>query len=156
MRRRVQVFVVLAAAVASLAMPHKANAIPYEVIAASPGGFPIQGAPTLKIVRSQEELAGLWRASGRNLAPPVVDFRRHTLIGYFLGMRGSTVYRLEVESVAVRAGTMTVQLIESTPGECCVTPLGGGAPNILIATMPWKGPVDVQVRREARPSCCTP
>ena len=154
MRRNVQVLIGLGAVIASLAMPSMAHAIPHQVIASTGGGLPIQGAPGLRVIRSQEELADLWRASGRTLAPPVVDFRRHTLVGYFLGMRGSTVYRLEVESVDVHAGTMTVQLIESTPGECCVTPMVGGAPNILIATIPWKGPVDVQVRREARASCC--
>ena len=79
----------------------------------------------------------LWRASGRTLAPPEVDFRRHSVIGYFRFLR--TGSRLAAESVEVRAGKMTVQLIESTPGECCVIPLGSGAPNVLIATNSLEG-----------------
>jgi hypothetical protein len=159
MRRRIQSFIFLGAVTASLAMPCEANAVPYDVIASSPGGWPIQGAPTLKIIRSQEELADLWRASGRSRSfLPEVDFRRQTVIGYFLSLRPSSGYRLAVEGIDVRAGTMTVQLIETTPGPCCVVLLTGGAPNILIATIPWHGPVDVQVRREAAPACpgCSP
>jgi len=137
-----------------LAVPARVDAqIKFEVFDNKFGSARSPWTPTLKVIRSEEELQALWSSLGRYVAPPDVDFRSHVVIAYFLGLRPTGGYRLEAERVEIRAGTMTVHLIEVTPGECCGTAQTATLPEIMISTIPWKGPVSVEVRREPR-SCC--
>jgi hypothetical protein len=144
-----------ALAAASVGCPPGAEAqVPFEVIAASSLGAPRSPwTPTLEIIRSEAEFRALYRSLGRTLDPPEVNFRNHAVVAYFLGMRGSTGYRLVAERVVFRSGTMTGHLTESPPGPGCGVGFSATFPDIMIATIPWKGPVEVEVRPEAR-SCC--
>jgi hypothetical protein len=140
---------------AGLIVPGVAAALPFEVLRSglsSDALSPI--AARTDIVRSEEELDALWRSLGRRSSfRPVVDFRRQTLVVCFLGMRPTGGYSVQGEDVQVRAGTLTVSLVETTPGACCVTTFSAVVPEIWIVTSPWQGPIDVEVRRVER-NCC--
>jgi hypothetical protein len=153
--RQVRVLTLIVALGALLAMPRLTDAqIRYEVISSTTSGSARQPfTPTLRIIHSEEELQALWSSLGRNVAPPRVEFRSHLVFAYFLGIRATTGFRLEAERVEIRAGTMTVKLVEVTPGDCCVTGQLATMPDIMISTIPWKGPVSIEVRQAAH-SCC--
>ena len=131
-----------------------ASAVPFETVSlARLGGILAPSSLQAEVVQSQEELESLWRSLGRTIAPPEVDFRGHALVGVFLGMRGSSGYRVEVEDVQVRAGTMVVSVVETAPGPCCVVTFGATKPETWFLTVPWKHAVEVEVRRVER-NCC--
>ena len=157
LQRQVGVLIVLGAMGATLALPGWADAqVPYDVIASGRGESAL--APTtatLRVVRSESEFYALWHtALGRNVASaPDADFRNHIVIAYFLGGRPTSGYYLEAERVEIRSGTMTVNLVEFFPGACCGAGLTATMPEIWISTIPWKGPAEVEMRREPH-SCC--
>ena len=154
-RRSVRMLRILILLAFTAALVPTADAVPFDVIAASPGLGALQPQQaTLRVLHSSEELEDLWRSLGRNLAPPTVEFRRHRLIAYFAGLRPTTGYRLSVESVDIRGGTMLLGLMETTPGTCCVTTGTSTSPDVWLTTLPWRGPVDVLVRRVPNASCC--
>lgn len=127
--------------------------MPFEVLLQSNNPLGSPDASTVRLLQSQSELEALWRSLGRTIAPPQVDFRRHSVVVYFLGRRATGGYRLSVDRVSVRAGTMILDVVETAPGDCCVTPQVGTSPAIWTTTTPWKGPVEVDLRTEYR-NCC--
>jgi len=136
-----------------IARPAQAD-IPFEVLFQSSNPLRSPAAGTVVTIRSETELATLWQSLGRRVAPPQINFHQHTLIVYFLGDRSTGGYRLSVESVDVRAGTLTLRVIETEPGPCCVTTQTAISPAIWITTIPWRGEVEVTLRRETR-DCCS-
>jgi PrcB C-terminal len=138
-----------------LGMPCAARAqIPFDVILHSNNPLRSPDARTVVVLRSQAELVSFWRSLGRTIAPPEIDFRRHTLLVYFVGTRATGGYRLDVEQLEIRSGTMTLHIVESEPGPCCGTTQAVTSPAIWITTIPFRGEVEAVLRKETR-SCCS-
>ena len=123
-----------------VARPAQAD-IPFNAILQTSNPLRSPAAGTVVAIRSETELAALWQSLGRRVAPPQIDFRQHTLIVYFLGERATGGYRLSVESVDVRAGTLNLLVVETEPGPCCVTTQTAISPAIWTTTIPlaWRG-----------------
>jgi hypothetical protein len=140
--------IVLGTMLSLVAIPKRAAAdIPFEVIETTQGSFAQPTART-EVVRSSTEFQNLWREMGRRDMPPEVDFNRQMVIAYYLGGRSRSGYRLTVDLVTVRGGTMRLQVRESTPGRSCFTGPVATAPSIVITTVRWPRDVEVDLHVE--------
>jgi hypothetical protein len=125
-----------------------ASQVPFEVIAKATGGDP---AGTILVIRSTAELDELWHRMVERNPPPVVDFRRHMVVAYFLGTHSDLGISVDVDNVAIQGGEMTL-------GIRVVDFCGGGQfpvdRVVLISTVRWPGPIRADKRVE--PGCGHP
>ena len=102
------------------------------------------------VVNSPAELSAAWLELGRNDQPPAVDFRKHSVIVYFGGLRPTPGYNLSAEGIGMRGGVLQLLLEETEPGAGCGTPQIGTLPAIAVLTHPWRGRADAEVTRVVR------
>jgi hypothetical protein len=130
-----------------LAVTSRAEAqIPHETLLKSLSSYAGR-AGSLEVARSEAELEPIWRELGNPGPLPDVDFRKHTVLVYFMGDRPSSGYDADVTEISIRGGVMHVGVTESSPGRRC-----GGveiltAPAIAVTTIPWRGPVSLDLTK---------
>ncbi len=73
-------------------------------------------------IKSQDELAELWRMVHGTGAPTTVDFTKQEVIAVFDGTHVTGGYEVAIASVVdVATGSRTVSIVRTEPGESCMT-----------------------------------
>ncbi len=109
--------------------------------------------PTVLLATSPGEFESILRRAGRRLPPPLVDFRNHSVLVYFAGMKDSGGFRALADGVHIERGTMVLEVVDQQPGPGCLTPQTATFPMAIVVTTPWRGPVSFEERIELRPPC---
>jgi hypothetical protein len=93
--------------------------VTWDVLASGSQAVVGEGAQ-FDIATSQDQLLRLWnRAHGAQLTPPPVpdiDFRRDTVVAYFMGQRPSGGYGIQVTDVSVEGGEAYINMRLTEPG----------------------------------------
>jgi len=140
--------------IVALFLPGTSRAqVPFEANRIEWSSYDSPATEAMEVLRSRADLEALWIRTGRRGTPPDVEFRRQTAVAYLLGVRPTGGYRVELESVRVERGTLTLHFVEIAPGPCCVAGQVSTFPGLFITTIPWKGPVAFERRVEFR-NCC--
>ena len=89
-----------------------------------------------EIASSQEEFVRLWNmAYGSQLTlPPIppTDFRRESVLGFFLGTRSTGGYGIEVRDVTTEGGEYYVNVVVREPGPGAITTQAITSPWVLV------------------------
>jgi hypothetical protein len=116
------------------------GSIPFEVI-----GEPLKPLDYdthVVVIRTAGELAALWRQINPLATVPEVDFGHQMAILYRLGCRPNLCYSVTVDRLAVRGGTLYLEVTEHAPGQHCSCPATLGCPAVVITTIPWPHAVE--------------
>lgn len=106
--------------------------VTWDVLASGSQATVGEGAQ-FEIITNQDQLLRLWnRAHGAQLTPPPapdIDFRRDTVVAYFMGQRPTGGYSLEVRDVTVEGNEayVSIRQREPAPGEIVTQ----------VLTSPW-------------------
>jgi hypothetical protein len=77
------------------------------------------------VVEDAEEWAQVWSRLWNNQHPvpplPAVDFSREVVVVAAMGTRPNGGYSIRVQAAAVHEGSLTVRVVETSPGSRCVT-----------------------------------
>lgn len=77
------------------------------------------------VVEDAEQWAQVWsrlRGSQRPVPPlPAVDFSQEVVVVAAMGTRPNGGYSIRVQAAAVHEGSLTVRVVETSPGSHCVT-----------------------------------
>jgi hypothetical protein len=80
---------------------------------------------SLAVIRSEREALAAWRLvwNGDPRAPPLppVDFAREMLVLAALGERGSAGYTVAISDAVADGSVVQIGIVETRPGEGCVT-----------------------------------
>lgn len=77
------------------------------------------------VVENEEQWAQVWSRLWRHQHPvpalPAVDFQQEIVVVAAMGTRPNGGYAIRVQAAAVHEGSLTVRVVETSPGSNCVT-----------------------------------
>jgi hypothetical protein len=99
------------------------------------------------VLRSATEAQAAWRRmwSAESAVPsfPAVDFRREMLVVAALGERVSGGYAVAISDAVVEGAVLQVGVVETRPGQGCVTPAVMTSPAVLAKLPRFEGRVEL-------------
>jgi hypothetical protein len=104
-------------------------------------------ARTLAVIRSSREALAAWQRIWALQAPappfPAVDFSREMLVLAALGERGSAGYSVAVSDAVAEGSVLQIGIVETRPGEGCVTASVVTSPAVLAKLPRHEGRVEL-------------
>lgn len=124
---------ILMATTCNKSVPADAEDVPFRVLESKAyGGFQ---QPGYQLITNQEEFVAMWERAHANAipapAPPEMNPEESPVICAFMGTRNSGGYSITVESVKVHKKVAYITLVETGPGEGCMTTSAITSPYVM-------------------------